>query len=78
MRPVNDAEVLHDLDRCTRNWGTGARLAKELGIESAHLREMKSGRRPPNQKVAAGLGWELRWVRKVYEGQGRPRNTKGE
>jgi hypothetical protein len=53
-------------------------LAKELGMEPAHLREMKSGRRPPNQKVAAALGWELRWVRKVYEGQGRPRNTKGE
>lgn len=65
MRPVNDAEVLADLDRHTKGYGTGARLARQIGIDPAHLREVKSGRRPMNPKVAAGLGWELRWVRKV-------------
>lgn len=63
MRPVNDNDVLADLDRHTAEYGNGARLAKSLGMEPAHLREMKSGRRSPNTKVAAGLGWELRWVR---------------
>ena len=62
VRPVNDEEVLRELDRRTAAWGAGAQLARELGMLSTHLREMKSGRRPPSQKVAAGLGFELRWV----------------
>lgn len=64
MRPVNDEDVLRDLDRRMQGRGNGEQTARDLGVESAHLREMKSGRRPPSRKVAAGLGWELRWVRK--------------
>ena len=63
-RPVNDEEVLADLDRRAQGYGAGARLARDLGVAPSHLREMKSGRRPPSRKIAAGLGWELRWVRK--------------
>ena len=65
VHPVNDAEVLADLDRHTRGYGTGVWMARQIGIDPAHLREMKSGRRSLNQKVAISLGWELRWVRKV-------------
>ena len=63
IRPVNDADILAEIDRRTQGRGSGERLARELGIESAHLREMKSGRRPPSRKAARGLGWDLRWVR---------------
>lgn len=63
-RPVNDEEVLRELDRRTKVRGQGQRLAEELGIDSAHLRSMKSGRRVPSWKVAKGLGFELRWVKR--------------
>jgi hypothetical protein len=63
IRPVNDDEILADLDQRTRGYGSGARLAREFDIDPSHLREIKSGRRPPSRKVAAGLGWELRWVK---------------
>jgi hypothetical protein len=64
MRPVNDELVLEELDRRTAGYGNGERTAKRLGVESAHLREIKSGRRPPSRRVAEGLGFELRWVRR--------------
>lgn len=63
-RPVNDDEILIELDRRTKGRGNGERTARELGVESSHLREIKSGRRPPTQQVAAGLGFELRWVKR--------------
>ena len=67
LRPVNDADILAEIDRRTQGHGAGERLAKELGVESSHLREMKSGRRPPSRKAARGLGWELRWVKANQE-----------
>ena len=70
MRPVNDEEILLDLDRRSRGYGNGARLARAWGVEPAHLSDIKSGYRHPNQKIAAGLGWELRWVRKQEDGAG--------
>ena len=63
MRPVNDDEVLETLDRRMAGYGNGERAARELGVESAHLRAMKSGSQAVSLKVAAGLGFELRWVR---------------
>ena len=63
MRPVNDDEVLETLDRRMAGYGNGERTARELGVESAHLRAMKSGSQAVSLKVAAGLGFELRWVR---------------
>ena len=63
MRPINDSEVLAELDRRTQGYGSGERLARELGVESAHLRAMKSGAESVSKKVAAGLGFELRWIR---------------
>lgn len=63
-RPINDVEILAEIDRRSHGHGNGERLARQLGVESSHLREMKSGRRPPSRKVAEGLGYELRWVKK--------------
>lgn len=63
MRPVNDSEVLAELDRRTAGYGNGWRTANQLGIEPSHLREIKSGRRNVSRKVAEGLGFELKWVR---------------
>jgi hypothetical protein len=63
MRPVNDNDILIELDRRTKGYGTGARLAREIGIKASHLTDVKSGYRPPNKTIAAGLGFELRWVK---------------
>jgi hypothetical protein len=63
MRPVNDEEVLHELDRRMAGHGNGERAARELGVEPRRLREMKSGGRAISLKVGRGLGFELRWVR---------------
>ena len=65
MRPVNDEDVLRDLDREMAGYGNGAKLADRIGVKPAHLREMKSGARLITMKVATWLGYELRWVRKV-------------
>jgi hypothetical protein len=64
MRPINDDLVLSELDRRTFGYGNGERTAKRLGVDSSHLREIKSGRRPPSRRVAEGLGFELKWVKK--------------
>ena len=64
MRPINDDEVLRALDLRTRGRGNGARTARELSIEPSHLREIKSGRRTVGLKVAAGLGYTLKWVKR--------------
>ena len=42
MRPVNDEEILLDLDRRSRGYGNGARLARAWGVEPAHLSDIKS------------------------------------
>jgi hypothetical protein len=63
IRPIDNREVLADLDRRTAGYGNGRRLAEELGINPTALRSTKSGSRPLTRKVAALLGWELRWVR---------------
>jgi hypothetical protein len=67
LRPVNDDELLGELDRLTYGWGNGARLAALLKVQPAHLRAMKSGAEPVSMKVAAGLGYQLHWV-KVRKG----------
>ena len=66
-RPVNDNEVLAELDRRTRGYGAGVRLAKELGLDVRRLHSIKSGNRTVGPRVAAALGWELRWVKKGHE-----------
>ena len=63
-RPVNDNEVLAELDRRTRGYGAGVRLARDLGLDVRRLHTIKSGNQPMSPRVAAALGWELRWVRK--------------
>jgi hypothetical protein len=63
-RPVNDNEVLAELDRRTRGYGAGVRLAGDLGLDVHWLHNIKSGNQPMSPRVAAALGWELRWVRK--------------
>ena len=40
MRPVNDEEILLDLDRRSRGYGNGARLARAWGVEPAHLSDV--------------------------------------
>ena len=65
MRPINDDEVLRALDLRTQGRGNGARTARDFGIEPSHLREIKSGRRMVNLRIAEGLGYELLWVKKV-------------
>jgi hypothetical protein len=63
-RPVNDEDVLAELDRRCEGYGNGWKTANELGVEPSHLREIKSGRRKPSRKVAEGLGFTLKWVKK--------------
>jgi hypothetical protein len=63
-RPINDSEVLHDLDRRMSGYGNGVRLAESLDMDPAHLRSIRSGYRTPSIKVAAALGYELRWVKR--------------
>jgi hypothetical protein len=63
IRPVNDDEVLFDLDRRMSGHGNGERTARELSAEPRHLRSIRSGTEPMTRKVARALGWELRWVR---------------
>jgi hypothetical protein len=63
-RPVNDTEVLADLDRQMAGYGNGRRLADKLDMEPSHLRSMRSGSTSLGRRVAEALGWELRWVRK--------------
>lgn len=64
MRPVNDDEVIQALDRRMAGHGNGERVARELGVDSAHLRSMRSGNQAISLKVGHGLGFELRWVKK--------------
>lgn len=63
LRPVNSEIVLRELDRRMSGFGNGAALARALDVESSHLRSMRSGSKGVTQKVARGLGFELRWVR---------------
>ena len=70
MRPVNEEEVLRELDRCTRGYGNGVGLARELKIEPRRLHEVKSGARRIIREIAEGLGYELRWVKKQRNGNG--------
>lgn len=44
--------------------GNGERAARELGVDSAHLRSMRSGNQAISLKVGRGLGFELRWIKK--------------
>ena len=64
MRPMNDEEVLCELDHVMAGYGNGARLARRIGVESAYLRGIKSCRRPVSLRVATWMGYELRWTRK--------------
>jgi len=78
MRPVNDSEVLVELDRRASGYGNGVKLARELGMKPTHLHSMKSGYVRVSQKVAGALGFELRWVRKQpREGQGNGNRVDG-
>lgn len=67
MRPVNDEEVLRDIERRsdwrTQGWGAGDRLARDLDVDPSHLRQVKSGTRPISRKMATRLGWVLKWVK---------------
>jgi hypothetical protein len=45
-------------------YGNGKRLAEEFGVHPTYLRSAKSGNQPVTAKIAAALGWELRWARK--------------
>ena len=63
FRPVNDEDPLRDLDRRMAGRGNGEKTARELDVDSSHLREIKAGKRRMGLKVARGLGWELRWMR---------------
>ena len=63
FRPVNDEDPLRDLDRRMAGRGNGEKTARELDVDACHLRQIKSGARKMGQRIARGLGWELRWVR---------------
>jgi hypothetical protein len=63
-RPVNDELVLRELDRRMAGRGNGVQTAIDLGTDYSHLRSMRAGSEPVTMKVAQGLGFELRWVKK--------------
>jgi hypothetical protein len=63
-RPVNDRDVLVELDRRMEGHGNGKRTALALDVDYSHLRSMRAGSEPVTMKVAAGLGFELRWTKR--------------
>ena len=76
LHPVNPEIVLRELDKRMTGHGNGERAARELGVDSAHLRAMKSGYQAISAKVAAGLGFELRWIRTVEERKAMSNQSK--
>jgi len=67
VRPTNDSEVLEELSRRMSGFGNGEKTARDLGVDSAHLRSMRSGYQVLSVKVAQALGYELRWVKTKIE-----------
>lgn len=65
IRPVNDEEIIQELFVRTRIWGSQKKLANEIDMDENHLRSMVSGNQALHPKVAAALGYELRWVKKA-------------
>jgi hypothetical protein len=66
-RPVNDNEVLADLDRRTCLRGSIERAAAEWQVDPQLIRRMRCGARLPNARIATALGWELYWIKKKNE-----------
>ena len=66
MRPVNDDELLLELDRRMNGRGNGVKAAAAIGMDPSHLRAVKSGRERLSVKIASWLGYELRWVKRFY------------
>lgn len=63
LRPVNDADVLADLDRRTHGRGRIEIAAAAAGVDEQYIRRVRCGARLPNARLAGWLGWELRWIR---------------
>jgi len=42
MRPVNDAELLVELDAVTKGYGNTKRVAGEIDMELSHLHSIRS------------------------------------
>jgi hypothetical protein len=68
MRPVNDEELLLELDRHMNGRGNGVKTADAIGMDPNHLRSVRSGRERVSVKIAAWLGYELRWVKRFCIG----------
>lgn len=64
FRPVNDEELLQELDKRTEVRGSQARVAATLDIDPSHLRQVISGTRSISLELGSKLGYELRWVKK--------------
>jgi|ERR1035437_4786093 hypothetical protein len=75
LHPINPDLVLQELDRRMSGWGNGEKLARVLEMDARHLRSIRSGSEKVTQKVAAGLGFELRWV-KVKVGKGEQQDDR--
>lgn len=65
IRPVNDEQIMQELYEKTREWGSKRKLADKIDMDVSHLRSMISGNQALHPKVAAALGYELRWVKKA-------------
>jgi AraC-like DNA-binding protein len=64
IRPVNDEQVCQELFERTRKHGSIQKLADKLGMAACHLRSQVSGNESLHPRVAAALGYELKWVKK--------------
>jgi plasmid maintenance system antidote protein VapI len=61
---VNENEIYSDLATVTQGYGGVVKFARRIGVSREYIHRMLDGTQRVSAKVAAGLGWELRWVRR--------------
>jgi hypothetical protein len=64
VRPENDEEVLKALDEQAQGYGNTSKFAVKIGTVTSHISDVRSGYRKMDKRIAAALGYELKWVKK--------------
>jgi len=63
--------ILAELSRRMDGYGNGLKVARELGIDPGFLRSIKCGGQPVPKRIAEQLGFELRWIKRGEDGNGK-------
>lgn len=64
MRPANDEVVIKELEKKAKNLGSIKILASALNYSYINMRQVMCGVRDVSPRMAAAVGYELRWVKK--------------